>query len=145
MYKKQKLFLNWGDIDNLIEDLCYQLQPNNKKPLIFESVTGLPRGGLIPAVMVSHKLGIPFIEVETLNPVEGWKMRNKNTLVVDDICDSGETLQYFQPYYTIATLHYKPEVSSITPHIYCESVARDTWVVYPWEREDSKMIPDYVK
>ena len=105
MSKKQKLFLSWGDIDNLIEDLCYHIQPNKKKPLIFESVTGLPRGGLIPAVMVSHKLGIPFIEVETLNPIEGWKMKNKNTLVVDDICDSGKTLQYFQPYYTIAALH----------------------------------------
>ena len=144
MYKKQKLFLNWKDIDNLIEDLCQKIQ-STRPPHIIESVTGLPRGGLIPAVMVSHKTGIPFIEVENLDPITWWKKKNYSTLVIDDICDSGKTLQYYQPYYTTATLHYKPEVSSIIPDIYCESVARDTWVVYPWEREDSKMIPDYVK
>jgi hypoxanthine phosphoribosyltransferase len=144
MSKKEKLFLSWGDVDNLIEDLCQKIELT-RPPHIIEYITGLPRGGLIPAVMVSHKMGIPFIEVETLDPITWWKKKNYSILVVDDICDSGKTLQYFHPYYTTATLHYKPEVSSITPHIYCESVTKDEWIVYPWEREDSKMIPDYVK
>ena len=46
-----------------------------------DSVMGLPRGGLIPAVMISHELGIPLV----INPT-------KNTLVVDDINDTGHTL-----------------------------------------------------
>ena len=95
--------------------------------------------------MVSHKLGIPFINSNELDPITWWKKKNNSILVIDDICDSGETLQYYQPYYTTATLHYKPQVSSITPHIYCKAVVEDEWVVYPWEREDSEMIPDYVK
>tara|TARA_R110001592_G_scaffold26674_6_gene99572 strand:+ start:4921 stop:5355 length:435 start_codon:yes stop_codon:yes gene_type:complete len=144
MSEKEKLFLSWGDIDSLVEVLCQKIK-SSKYPLIIESITGLPRGGLIPAVMVSHKLGIPFINSNELDPITWWKKKNNSILVIDDICDSGETLQYYQPYYTTATLHYKPQVSSITPHIYCKAVVEDEWVVYPWEREDSEMIPDYVK
>ncbi len=72
MSEKEKLFLSWGDIDNLIEDLCQKIQ-STRPPHIIESVPGLPRGGLIPAVIVSHKTGIPFIEVETLAPIKWWK------------------------------------------------------------------------
>ena len=144
MSEKEKLFLSWGDIDSLFEVLCQKIK-SSKYPLIIESITGLPRGGLIPAVMVSHKLGIPFINSNELDPITWWKKKNNSILVIDDICDSGETLQYYQPYYTTATLHYKPQVSSITPHIYCKAVVEDEWVVYPWEREDSEIIPDYVK
>lgn len=142
--EKEKLFLSWGDIENLVENLCQKIL-TTQYPLIIESVTGLPRGGLIPAVMVSHKLGIPFKNFNELSPLTWWKTRDSSILVVDDICDSGKTLQYVQPYYTTATLHYKPEVSSILPDIYSESISKNDWIVYPWEREDSKMIPDYIK
>ena len=121
MSEKEKLFLSWGDIDSLVEVLCQKIK-SSKYPLIIESITGLPRGGLIPAVMVSHKLGIPFINSNELDPITWWKKKNNSILVIDDICDSGETLQYYQPYYTTATLHYKPQVSSITPHIYCNGL-----------------------
>ena len=142
--EKEKLFLSWRDIDDLVENLCQKIQ-STKPPHIIESITGLPRGGLIPAVMVSHKLNLPFINFNDLSPLTWWKTRDSSILVVDDICDSGETLQPIHPYYTTATLHYKPEVSLIVPDIYGKLVAKDDWVVYPWEREDSKMIPDYIQ
>jgi hypoxanthine phosphoribosyltransferase len=118
MSKKEKLFLSWGDVDNLIEDLCQKIELT-RPPHIIEYITGLPRGGLIPAVMVSHKMGIPFIEVETLDPITWWKKKNYSILVVDDICDSGKTLQYFHPYYTTATLHYNSSPFSNCGCIYC--------------------------
>ena len=43
---------------------------------------GLPRGGIIPAVLISHEIGVCLLY---LHP-------GKNTLVVDDINDTGETL-----------------------------------------------------
>ena len=92
--------------------------------------------------MVSHKLGIPFINSNELDPITWWKKKNNSILVIDDICDSGETLQYYQPYYTTATLHYKPQVSSIT--LLLNKAEEDVWLVYPWEREDSETIQDYL-
>ena len=49
-----KIYLSWDDINVLVDDLCKQII--EQKPDIL-SVTGLKRGGLIPAVMVSHRLG----------------------------------------------------------------------------------------
>ena len=47
------------------------------------SVAGVPRGGLILAVLLSHQLGIPLVYVEEATP---------STLLVDDLADTGETL-----------------------------------------------------
>ena len=96
-----------------------------------DSVMGLPRGGLIPAVLISHELDLPFV----LHP-------GKNTLVVDDINDTGETLSKAPGAYW-AVLHNKP-TSKFKDCIYAKEVG-EQWIVYPWEREDSEAIPDYLK
>ena len=95
-----------------------------------KSVTGIERGGLIPAVMISHKLSIPYVT-----------KINKDTLVVDDICDTGVTLKDMVAGFT-ATLHYKP-TAIFTPDFYAKEVGSD-WLVYPWERKDSEAIQDYL-
>ena len=96
-----------------------------------DSVMGLPRGGLIPAVLISHELNLPFV----LHP-------GKNTLVVDDINDTGHTLSKAPGAYW-AVLHNKP-TSKFKDCIYAKEVGNQ-WIVYPWEREDSEAIPDYLK
>tara|TARA_R100001443_G_scaffold112042_1_gene125304 strand:- start:113 stop:517 length:405 start_codon:yes stop_codon:yes gene_type:complete len=96
-----------------------------------DSVMGLPRGGLIPAVLISHELGLPYVQ----HP-------GKNTLVVDDINDTGHTLSKAPGAYW-AVLHNKP-TSKFKDCIYAKEVG-EQWIVYPWEREDSEAIPDYLK
>lgn len=142
--KKEKIFLSWEDIEKMIEKLYYKIQLSHPQ---ISSITGLPRGGLIPAVMLSHKLNIPFINAEELNLYNKPKfsLKDKSILVIDDICDSGKTLQYIIPKYLTATLYHKPNVSTVTPDIYCSEVKENEWIVYPWEREDSKMVQDYLK
>jgi hypoxanthine phosphoribosyltransferase len=94
---------------------------------------GLPRGGLIPAVMLSHKLNLPLVYF----PLE-------NTLIVDDICDTGKTFERINANY-FACLHYKPHTSSFKPTIWAKSHEGNEWVIYPWERNDSQTIQDYLK
>jgi hypoxanthine phosphoribosyltransferase len=86
---------------------------------------------MIPAVLISHELGLPFV----LHP-------GKNTLVVDDINDTGETLSKAPGAYW-ATLHHK-STSKFKHNFYAREVL-DQWIVYPWEREDSETIQDYLK
>lgn len=123
-----KLYLSWEDINILVEDLCQTIASSGAE---IKSITGIQRGGLIPAVMISHKLHIPFVS-----------RINKDTLVVDDICDTGETLKNTIGMYT-ATLHYKP-TAIFTPDFYSKEVGTE-WIVYPWERNDSESIQDYLK
>ena len=123
-----KIYLDWDEIQNCVEILCTKIfmdYPN------IDSVMGLPRGGLIPAVLISHQLGLPFV----LHP-------GKNTIVVDDINDTGHTLSEAPGAYW-AVLHHKP-TSKFKPDLYAREVGPE-WIVYPWEREDSKALPDYLK
>lgn len=123
-----KVYLSWDDINILVEDLCQTIAASGAE---IKSITGIQRGGLIPAVMISHKLHIPYVS-----------RVNKDTLVVDDICDTGETLKRSIAMYT-ATLHYKP-TAIFTPDFYSKEVGTE-WIVYPWERSDSETIQDYLK
>ena len=49
----KKLLLSWRDLDDLIEILCKKI--TEELPNI-DSVHGIARGGLIPAVLISHQL-----------------------------------------------------------------------------------------
>ena len=42
-----------------------------------------------------------------------------------------------------AVLHHKPS-ANFEPAIWGK-IVKDQWIVYPWEREDSETIQDYLK
>jgi len=123
-----KVYLSWDDINILVEDLSNTIAASGAE---IKSITGIQRGGLIPAVMISHKLHIPYVS-----------RINKDTLVVDDICDTGETLKNTIGMYT-ATLHYKP-TAIFTPDFYSKEVGTE-WIFYHWEINESENIQDYLK
>ena len=126
---KNKIYLSWDDINQLVDTLCDNIL---KQEIPVKSVFGLKRGGLIPAVMVSHKLGLPWSDVML-----------PDTLVVDDICDSGITLRDCVCSYT-AVLYHKPHTANFTPTVYASLHESDEWLIYPWERNDSAPIQDYL-
>ncbi|MFT4261204.1 MAG: phosphoribosyltransferase [Candidatus Woesearchaeota archaeon] len=69
----KKTYVSWKQIENLILKKVGEIK--NVKDIF-----GIPRGGLIAAVILSHKLDLPLTNKIT-----------KQTLVVDEICDSGKT------------------------------------------------------
>ena len=135
-----KHYIDWNEIEALIFQLLYRIRTSDLK---FDNIYGLPRGGLIPAVMLSHRLNIPLVKGDV----------GPNTLIVDDICDSGETLDKFvRKYQTLysfpfnlktAVLHYKPHTSCFEPTFNAKKWDKDNWLVYPWETENSEPIQDY--
>jgi len=132
---KSKIYVSWDDIEHLVHDLCTQITMSN---LQIDHIFGLPRGGLVPAVMISHRLGIPMTQDPNLS----------NVLIVDDICDSGETFIKWSktsPNAEFACLHFKPKTASFKPTFPASSFHSDEWIVYPWERADSNAIQDYLK
>ena len=128
--KRNKIPLDWEEIDRLVDILCEKII--TQIPSI-DSVMGLPRGGLIPAVMVSHRLDLPLVTLP-----------EPHTLVIDDIADSGVTLTNTPGIYT-AVLHYKPHTSVFKPDLYSVEYKGDDFLIYPWEHEDAEPIADYLK
>lgn len=127
----EKIYLTWRDIEDAIESIAYRIKTSK---IEFSSITGLYRGGLVPAVMLSHKLNIPYKETPSIG----------NILVVDDICDSGNTLRKFtnEPNIYTATIHHK-QSASVEPNFWYSLVQDKDWIVYPWERNDSETVADY--
>ena len=52
---ENKIYVGWNGIEELVDDLCYLIK--HKHPEI-KYVHGLKRGGLIPAVLISHILDL---------------------------------------------------------------------------------------
>ena len=127
----EKKYLEWRDINDAIKRLAINIK---KSGIEISAIKGVQRGGLIPAVMLSHSLGIPMTEKEIVS---------SSVLIVDDICDTGNTLiPYKQLNNPIATLHYKTS-AIIEPNFWWRLAPQNEWIVYPWEQKDSQTIQDY--
>ena len=120
-----KRYIDWYNIQKYIECVADKFKDNN-----VPGVYGLPRGGLIFAVLLSHKMNIPLLQA----PIE-------NCIIIDDICDSGESLLHYyknssgieKPKYHITTMFYK-ENNLVIPEFWYEK-KKNEWIVYPWEVE----------
>ena len=133
-----KVFLDWKWVDTQIDKIGEKLEAFEK----IQFITGIPRGGLIPAVLMSHKFDIPFIGLELAKTLPGDL--KKNVLVIDDIADTGDTLlQLDRHKFKTATLSRRYS-SNFTPLIVEEGINTDDWLVFPWENVNSKTIQDYL-
>lgn len=118
------LYVSWTDVERYTNSLVNYIANNNLK---FDGVYGLPRGGLVLAVILSHKLDIPLLMAPS-----------KNSLVVDDIADSGKTLlHYNEKGYFISTMFYHTD-SCVKPSYYSFNKHKNTWIIFPWEIRGEK-------
>ena len=120
------LKVSWKDFDEMMEELAQNIKSSPIKP---KYIYGVSRGGLVPAVVLSHKLdGVPI----TFNPSEDF------VLFIDDISDEGKSLTYYTSLskcFATATLFIKKDTEFV-PDFYIEEVDRGTWVLFPWEKEN---------
>jgi len=131
--------LTWEWVENQIDKIGLWL--DCQEPLLY--VTGLPRGGLIPAVLISHRYKIKFISFAEAKLLP-TRLRHK-TLVVDDICDTGITFAEIDAYEFLTLSLAFRHSSNYVPDKYCELIEDTRWLVFPWENKDSNSIQDYLK
>jgi hypoxanthine phosphoribosyltransferase len=120
-----KTYYGWIAFNRDIRRLARQIK---RKP---KNIYGVPRGGLIPAVVLSHLLKRPLIlEVEQIG---------RDTLIVDDVCDSGATLARLANLTKIAvvTLYANEERKIEVPRLLYARPTQGKWIVFPWETERS--------
>ena len=73
-------FFTWSEFDKSVEYIAKEC-----KYEVFSGIYGVPRGGLCLAVALSHKLKINLISEP-----------QKDSLIVDDIYETGLTLNKFR-------------------------------------------------
>lgn len=83
-------------------------------------VYGVPQGGSPVAVMVAQNLGVAILD----QPADGC-------LVVDDLVDSGATLESFHDAgFKVDALYRKPHSPT---HLAPRAACLDQWIAFPWE------------
>ena len=113
----------------------------------YDYIVGIKRGGLVPAVCLSHALHIPMYSLDWSNrdyPANNDNARvlqpNSKILLVDDICDTGETIMQIKELYSFcdidtAVLLYNEDQPHI-PNYYARKFSRKTepdWITFWWE------------
>jgi len=123
-------YFTWSEFDKSVEHIANKCRFSK-----LSGIYGVPRGGLCLAVALSHKLKIELIS----EPV-------KNSLIVDDVYETGVTLNTFKD---IEGAMFFVLFSKIEP-TWWNTVfisKKSQWIVFPWEntlnsKSDRK---DYIK
>lgn len=163
-----KIYYTWRDVEHYTQEILRQICSDSWRP---DYVVGLTRGGLVPANLISQYLGcrMETLKVSLRDDTEcesnlwmaedafGHNMEHpKNILIVDDINDTGATLNYIRedwpsgcfpdnPRWTevwgsnvrVAVLVDNESSKSEIPVSYSavdiNKAEQDSWIVFPWE------------
>ena len=127
--------ITWTDVDRAVEEIARKIEGLQKEGLLkkYTGIYGIPRGGLIPAVMLSHRLNIPMCAIKEFIFSESLS----NILVVDDIADSGKTLLPYDKL-DLATLFVRLHTTEVVPDYCGFEITHDKWLYFPWEQECTK-------
>jgi xanthine phosphoribosyltransferase len=132
MRKKQndppRRFVSWEEIGDLVHDLARRIPQG-----LYRGILGIPRGGLVPAAMLAYEMRLPISRVITPDNNCGSVISDPTLLIVDDISDTGKTLDLISNGRT-AVLFATPEGRRRCTYYGAEH-DRGTWLVFPWAPE----------
>lgn len=114
-----RITLTWADIDEQAKLIAWR---NNHR--VFDDIYGVPTGGAPVALLVSKHSGRPVAE----QPTPG------RTLIVDDLVDSGTTLEVYHRRGFIVDACYRKTHSP--NHLAPTAHTLDGWLTFPWEKDD---------
>lgn len=135
-------------IKKMENDLFRIQEQIEKSCVIYHEVVGLVRGGVIPATLLSHRLGLPVslinwsfrdhkrVDHHALDNIMYNIYRGRRYLIVDDMIDSGETLFKFYSAlnnltetYEVKSLFekHKPHLAVLISNLYPQHIIRPTY------------------
>ena len=180
----KKKYYEYLHIHEMVNQISFQMFKDNWRP---DYIVGLTRGGLIPAVYMSHTLDIPmhtlkvslrdntdtesncwmaedafgYVSASSVPRPEGEPASDlalrKNILILDDINDTGATLDWIIQDWPSGCMPNDPSWADVWGNNvrfavlidnfsskfsrkvdYCAKTINkseeDVWIVYPWER-----------
>jgi len=135
-----------SDIATLAEK-CAEFEP--------DAILAVARGGLMPSQLLAYRLHVRYIQSIQAISYDNDKQRDKlilhdstdlsafsKVLIVDDIVDSGDTLEalllhvkrrYPQIEFKFASIFYKP-TASLQPDFTCKEAKE--WINFFWDAQD---------
>lgn len=150
--KEDKLYIDWVTALKDIKELAKQIQESDKFSKI-NKILVISKGGFIPGYFLGKYLGIKYFEVlpvisynedhtkagkpRVLPELRGVDNRT-GWLIVDDLVDSGDTMELAKELYPKAFFcsMYKKQ-NAPSPDYFTKEYTR--WIVFPWEANDIRL------
>lgn len=178
-----KHFYSWQDVEQMCTDIVLQMYKDLWRP---DYIVGLTRGGNIPATIISHMIDVPCetlkvslrdggqcesncwmsedafgyvaLEEQELYKSRWDPARRSNILIVDDINDTGATLEWIEKdwrssclpnedagwsnvfggnvRFAVLTNNLSSNFDNISYYSHeVNKIENDVWLVYPWEKK----------
>ncbi|PCD77280.1 xanthine phosphoribosyltransferase [Pseudothioclava arenosa] len=142
--------VSWDQLHRDARALAWRLDGKGPDNGQWKAVVGITRGGLVPAAIVSRELDIRVVDtisvksyshqtqkeaLVTKEPQAELMGDGEGVLIVDDLVDSGKTLELVRKLYPkahFATVYAKPKGREQVDTFITE-VSQDTWIFFPWD------------
>ncbi|WP_373356782.1 xanthine phosphoribosyltransferase [Pseudoroseicyclus sp. CXY001] len=116
----------------------------------WRAVVAITRGGMAPAMIVARELDIRTVDTISVKSYDHQSQASANVLkhpdaemmgdgtgilVVDDLVDTGKTLELVRDLYPkahFATVYAKPKGEAMVD-TFITGVSQDTWIFFPWD------------
>ena len=142
--------VSWDQIHRDARALAWRLDGRGPDDGAWRAVVAITRGGMAPAMIVSRELDIRTVDtisVKSYNHQEQTEPRlikppqaeivgdGTGILIVDDLVDTGKTLELVRALYPkahFATVYAKPLGEKLVD-TFITGVSQDTWIFFPWD------------
>jgi xanthine phosphoribosyltransferase len=142
--------ISWDQIHRDSRALAWRLDGKGPDDGNWRAIVAITRGGMAPAMIVARELDVRTVDTISVksyshqdqseaavlkHPDSGMMRDGTGILIIDDLVDSGKTLELVRDRYPnahFATVYAKPKGE---PQVdtFITGVSQDTWIFFPWD------------
>jgi xanthine phosphoribosyltransferase len=142
--------VSWDQLHRDARALAWRLDGQGPDNGAWRAVMAITRGGMAPAMIVARELDIRRVDTISIKSYDHQTQADAKILkspdadlvgdgagilVIDDLVDSGKTLEIVRATYPkahFATVYAKPQGRPQVDTFITE-VSQDTWIFFPWD------------
>ncbi|MEO9824830.1 MAG: xanthine phosphoribosyltransferase [Paracoccaceae bacterium] len=142
--------VSWDQIHRDARALAWRLDGHGPDDGSWKAIVAITRGGMAPAMIIARELDVRTVDTVSVKsydnqaqseakilkkPDDALMGDGTGILIIDDLVDSGKTLELVRELYPnahFATVYAKP---SGEPQVdtFITGVSQDTWIFFPWD------------
>ncbi len=147
--------ISWDQIHRDSRALAWRLDGKGPDDGAWKAIVAITRGGMAPAMIIARELDVRTVDtisVKSYHSSGGKADERRDSevlkypdadmmgdgtgiLIIDDLVDSGKTLEVVREMYPkahFATVYAKPHGEPMVD-TFITGVSQDTWIFFPWD------------
>ena len=142
--------ISWDQIHRDSRALAWRLDGKGPDNGAWKAIVAITRGGMAPAMIVARELDVRTVDTISVKSYDNQSQSEASVLkspdkelmgdgtgilILDDLVDSGKTLELVRSLYPnahYATVYAKPKGEPMVD-TFITGVSQDTWIFFPWD------------